>query len=94
MIGSRIIPVILAAFCGLTFQSQANAANAESVTLLPSRHLTPGMALRSQCGDGLAFTFSFAALAALASPLRMKANCGASRRGRISPQKLASDASA
>jgi hypothetical protein len=63
MIRSNIIPVILAAFCGVVLQSQANAANApqqnaanaQSVTLSPGKHLLPGMGLRSPNGHLLVF---------------------------------------
>jgi hypothetical protein len=48
-IRSKFIPITLAAFCGPAFQSQAsaanapqqNAANAQSVTLSPGKHLLP-----------------------------------------------------
>jgi hypothetical protein len=62
MIRSKFISVTLAAFCGLAFQlqasaanaqSQANTANANSVILLPGKHLMPGMGLRSPNGHSL-----------------------------------------
>jgi hypothetical protein len=62
MVGSKIIPILVAAFCGLVLQSQANAANAQSqanaasatsVTLSPGKHLMPGMGLRSPNGHSL-----------------------------------------
>jgi len=69
MIRSNFILITLAAFCGLALQSQANAANApsqataanaqsqtnaaQSVSLLPGKHLTPGMGLRSPNGHSL-----------------------------------------
>jgi hypothetical protein len=70
MIRSKIIPVTLAALCGLAFQLHASAANAQSqpnsatiqsqasptqahpqsVTLLPGKHLSVGMGLRTDNG--------------------------------------------
>jgi hypothetical protein len=59
---SKIIPITLAALCGLAFllqasaanaQSQANAPNTRSVSLLPGQHLVPGMGLRSPNGHSL-----------------------------------------
>jgi hypothetical protein len=58
----KFIPVTLAALCGLALQlqasaanaqSQANAPNTQSVSLLPGQHLTPGMGLRSPNGHSL-----------------------------------------
>jgi hypothetical protein len=74
MTGSQLVPVMLAAFCGLVLQSQANAANApqtnatnaqsqansantQSVTLSTSKHLLPGMGLRSPNGHLLVLQF-------------------------------------
>jgi hypothetical protein len=62
---SKFLAIALAAFCGLAFQSQANAANApqqnaanaQSVTLSPGKHLLPGMGLRSPNGHLLVFQF-------------------------------------
>jgi hypothetical protein len=61
MTRSKIIPVTLAAFCGLVLQSQANAANAaqvnaantQAVSLLPGQHLVPGTGLRTGNGHSL-----------------------------------------
>jgi hypothetical protein len=70
MTRSKLIPITIAAFCGLMLQSQANAANApqpnpanaqpqsnsanaQSATLSPGKHLTPGMGLRSPNGHSL-----------------------------------------
>jgi hypothetical protein len=59
---SKFFSITLTAFCGLAIQfqvsgvnaqTQTTAANADSVTLLPGRHLTPGMGLRSPNGHSL-----------------------------------------
>ena len=47
MIRSKILPITLAAFCGLALQFHASGANAQSVTLFPGGTLNLGWALRT-----------------------------------------------
>jgi hypothetical protein len=60
---SKIVPATLAAFCGLALQANAanapqqNSATAQSVTLLPGKHLSPGMGLRTDNGHLLLLQF-------------------------------------